>query len=199
MMMSRNSVTSYFVQQKAQGLIHSLWHKSGSNLTKVIELHKTKISDRRVRPEKDLSKQWKGRCHLPPALSIWAKDHPSLLCLWRAEPQQGLQQPFCHSLWYICLVKKRVWDQGKLTWWGHPKRSHREDQIPGFYCDANLSQSDPGQRTGLLWASLPGQRAGTQIAVNVLEMCSLFDTCPSSLTNIAAPSREALAASDIVS
>lgn len=85
----------------------------------------------------------------------------------------------------------------KVTHWGHPKGSHRGDQVLGFYRDTNLSQWKPGQGTGLLWASLASQRADRQIAVNTLEICSLFDTCPISLINTASPSREALAASDI--
>lgn len=140
----------------------------------------------------------KGKVSPAPSTVHLSQGLPSLLCLWRAKPQQGLQQHFCHSLWYLCSGKKRgLRPEKKMTWWVHPKGSHREDQILGFYCDTNLSQSEWGQRTGLLWASLPGQKAGTQIAVNILKICSLFDIFPISLTNTAAPSREALAASDI--
>lgn len=52
MMMSRNSVTSYFCKSlKGSYPIHSHRYKSGSNFTKVIELHKTKISEGRIRPK----------------------------------------------------------------------------------------------------------------------------------------------------
>lgn len=49
----------------------------------------------------------------------------------------------------------------------------------------------------MLLASLPGQGAGAWVVVNILEIRSGFDTRSISLTNIAALSREALAASGI--
>jgi len=52
MLMSRNSVRLYFSQSlKGCYPIHSHQYKSGGNFTKVIELHKTKISEGRIRPE----------------------------------------------------------------------------------------------------------------------------------------------------
>lgn len=202
MMMSRNSVTSYFGKRlKGRYSIHSHQHKSGGNFTKVIELHKTIISEGRLRPKKDLSKQWKGRrCHLPPSPSIWYEGSPSQLCLQRAQLRRGQQQPSCHIPRGSSAQGKKSWEGGirdKLSRWGYPKGSCREDQVLEFYCDANSPQSVPGQGTGRLWASLPRQGADTQVAVYMLEILSLFDTFPISLTNTAALSRGALAASSI--
>lgn len=64
-----------------------------------------------------------------------------------------------------------------------------------FYCSANSHWSVPGQGTGLLGASLLQQVADTQVVVNILEILSLSDTCLILLTNIAALSKGALAAS----
>lgn len=201
MMMSRNSVTSYFGKRlKGWYSVHSHWHKSGGNFTKVIELHKTKISEGGIRPKKDLSKQWKGRrCHLSPAPSIWDEGSPDQLCLRRAQPRGDRSSPPVTYPAAALLGAKKAGGGIRDTpsRWGHAKGSHREDQVLEFYCDANSPRSIPGQGTGLPWASLPSQRADTGVAVNILELWLLFDTFPISLTNTAALSRGASAASGV--
>lgn len=151
MMMSRNSVTSYFGKRfKGWYSIHSHQHKSGGNFTKVIELHKTKISEGRIRPKKDLTKQWKGRrCHLPPAPTIWDEDSPDQLCLRRAQAPVGTAAALLsHTPRQLCSEGKKRWRVGirdKPSRWGHPKGSHREDQVLEFYWDASSPGSGPGQ------------------------------------------------------
>lgn len=118
------------------------------------------------------------------------------------EPSSGRDRgspPVTHPVAALLRTKKDggIWIRDKPSRWGHPKGSHREDQVLEFYCDTSAPRSVPGQGTGLLRASLILQGAGTWVAVNILEILSLFDTCPIFLTNTAALSREALAASGI--
>lgn len=110
MMMSRNSVTSYFGKRlKGWYSVHSHRHKSGGNFTKVIELHKTKISEGRIRPKKDLSKQWKGRrCHLSPAVSIWDEGSCDQLRLRRAQPRGTAAALLSHTLRQLCSGRRKL-------------------------------------------------------------------------------------------
>lgn len=196
MMMSRNSVTSYFRKSlKGSYPIHSHRYKSGSNFTKVIELHKTKISEGRIRPKGSIQVV-KGKKVSPPAGPV----HPR-----GGQPQPPVHAeslaPACvlsHNTWQLCsCLKTGNGFRDNLRRWGSPTGSRNEYQVLEFYCNANSCRSVPGQGTGLLWASLPRQVADTQVAVDILEILSLFDTCPISLTNTAALSKGALAASSI--
>lgn len=110
MMMSRNSVTSYFGKRlKGWYSVHSHWHKSGGNFTKVIELHKTKISEGGIRPKKDLSKQWKGRrCHLSQAPSIWDEGSRDQLRLRRAQPRGTAAALLSHTLRQLCSGQRKL-------------------------------------------------------------------------------------------
>lgn len=113
MMMSRNSVTSYFCKSlKGSYPIHSHRYKSGSNFTKVIELHKTKISEGRIRPKGSIQVV-KGKKVSPPAGPV----HPR-----GGQPQPPVLAeslaPACvlsHNTWQLCSCQKLA--MGSETTW----------------------------------------------------------------------------------
>lgn len=163
MMMSRNSVTSYFGKRlKSRYSVHSHRHKSGGSFTKVIELHKTIISEGRLRPKKDLSKQWKGRrCHLPPSRSIWYEGSPGQLCLRRAQPQRGRREPSCHiPCGSSAQGKKKPGgsDQRQIEQMGPPQRKPQGRSGPWIllWCQLTSVSPRPRYRAALSQFASPG-------------------------------------------